>query len=68
MTKDEHHTRAMLLGLEYDYRTNAYFSIHVDNIREIDADTLEPCDQNEVRRRMAEWDKTCTDPKEKFNI
>lgn len=52
LTEDEHHTRAMLMGMVYNPRKNFYYDRGDKNFQVIDAHTLQPIRGSEIIRRM----------------
>lgn len=50
LTEDEHHTRAMLLGMEYDEQLSIYQKSNSKQL--LDADTMEPISDDEFVARV----------------
>lgn len=55
-TKEEYVAAAMLLGVNYDEQINTFYKLELDEPPgavpwEVDADTMEPLDAQEINRR-----------------
>ena len=53
MTDEEHHARAMLMGMRYNKMAGYYFSLKGERVfQRLDAGTLEPIGIDEANTRM----------------
>lgn len=54
-THAEHQTRAMLLGMIYDWRDCTYISLE-GTLNYFDAETLQPMNYEQCMGRMRQWE------------